>query len=81
MADFISPNERHVVNRVFGFAEVLRAAGLMPPDEDEYFERPWKWGREYKAWQGAGKPEIPDPAVDATDLAWERFVRSVAALT
>jgi len=81
MADFVSPNERHVINRVFGFACVLRAAGLMPPDEDEYFERPWKWGREYVAWQEAGKPEIPDPASDTTDLAWERFVRAVGALT
>lgn len=69
----ISSQEREIVDRVFTFAVILREADLMPPDEDEYFERPWKWDREYQAWVRAGRPQPPE---GTTDLSWERFVRS-----
>lgn len=70
----ITPDEREIVARVFLFAEVLRAADLMSPDEDEYFERPWKWQPEYAAWCRAGKPMPPEDLTP--DLSWERFVRT-----
>lgn len=79
--ELVTPAEREVATRLFDFAEVLRAADLMPPDEDEYFERPWKWDGEYQAWIESGSPPIPDLIAEATgrspvSLPWERFVRT-----
>ena len=73
--------ERGTVARVYGFMVVLRAADLSPLDEDEYWERPWKWDREYRHWIAAGRPDAPDLVAEVTgravaSLAWERFVRS-----
>lgn len=62
---------------VFTFARVLRAAALMPDDEDEYWGGPHKWEPEHQLWIAAGQPEPPAPATPL--LAWERFVRSVQA--
>jgi len=56
--------DRDVVARLFNFAVVLRAAGLMPRDEDEYFERPWKWDPEYRAWIAHGQPSPEDWLTD-----------------
>jgi hypothetical protein len=80
-AALVAPAERVIVARIYGFAEVLRAADLMPPDEDEYFERPWKWDGEYRAWIDSGGPPVPDLIAEATgrapvSLPWERFVRT-----
>jgi hypothetical protein len=60
---------------VFGFAGVLRAAAVMPYNEDEYWERPQKWDREHQLWVDAEKPLSPEPGQPAS-LAWERFVRA-----
>ena len=57
---------------VFRFALALRHAGMMPDDEDEYWERPHKWEPEHARWVAAGEPRPGGP----DDLAWERFVRS-----
>jgi hypothetical protein len=76
-AEFISPTERHTIAKVFTFAEILRAADLMPHDEDEYFERPWKWGREHQAWVAAGRPRPPED--DSTVGVWEEFVVAAEA--
>lgn len=70
----IGTQEREIVDRVFGFAVILREADAMPPDEDEYFERPWKWDREYQAWVRAGRPQPPE---GTADLSWERFLRAL----
>lgn len=76
---FLVPSaERGTVVRVFEFAEVLRAADLMPLDEDEYFERPWKWQTEYEVWTDCGCPSIPDPS-GPNVLRWELFVRQAHA--
>ena len=40
---------------VFNFACVLRAADLMPDDENEYWEKPQKWDREHRLWTEAGE--------------------------
>jgi hypothetical protein len=56
--------DRDVVARLFNFAVVLRAAGLMPRDEDEYWERPWKWDPEYRAWTAHGQPSPGDWLTD-----------------
>lgn len=68
---FIAPDERSTIDRIFSFAVVLREAGLMPYDEDEYWERPWKWTVEYDAWVGAGSPP------DSNHPAWSRFLTAV----
>jgi hypothetical protein len=64
---------------VFDFAQILRAAGLMPSDEDEYWEKPWKWDPERQAWVAAGEPSPPAPTAPQS-LAWRRFLRDCAAL-
>ncbi|NTY62133.1 hypothetical protein [Mycolicibacterium sphagni] len=63
---------------VFAFARALRAAELMPDDEDEYWEQPWKWNREHQLWVDAGEPASPDHGAPAS-LAWERFSRAATA--
>ena len=75
----VADADRPAITRVFEFAIVLRAAQAMPPNEDEYFERPWKWQPEFCAWVAAGKPFIPDPA-DPPSLGWKRFRNALAAL-
>ena len=59
---------------VFEFARVLRAADLMPDDEDEYWSGPHKWDPEHQLWIAAGQPQPPASATPL--LAWERFVRA-----
>lgn len=76
--------DRAAISRVFEFALILRQAGLMPPDEDEYFERPWKWQPEYEAWLSAGYPACPDGLVPINQrtlarMRWERFVANAEA--
>lgn len=73
----VTLTQRDVIDRVFTFALVLRAADAMPPDEDEYFERPWKWDGEYQIWQRHGSPDVPEYGKPA-DLSWERFVRALS---
>jgi len=63
---------------VFRFAEVLRAADLMPEEEDGYWEKPWKWSAEHQLWVDVGEPVAPGPDAPAT-LAWERFTRGAKA--
>jgi hypothetical protein len=70
---FIAPEERHVIGRVYGFAEILRSASAMPPDENEYFERPWKWTPEYEAWVGVGSPMPENPG-------WTRYLDALEEL-
>lgn len=72
----IAPGERDTIDRVFSFALILRAAAAMPLDEDEYFERPWKWDGEYQIWLRHGSPAVPD-YTEPANLAWERFVRDL----
>lgn len=62
----------HYQQSVYRFALILRAADLMPPNEDEYWERPEKWHLEWKAWQRHNHPCPPED--DVTTLSWERFV-------
>ena len=78
--NFIDPGERVTIGKIFSFAVVLRAADLMPLDEDEYWERPWKWSTEYEAWTAAGKPWPPEDAMlpNLPDLGWRRFLHLVA---
>ena len=70
---FIAFIERPIIDRVYGFAEILRSASAMPPDEDEYWERPWKWTPEYDAWVGVGSPE-------PGSSAWGRFLTALEEL-
>lgn len=60
---------------VFEFALVLRAADLMPDDEDEYWERPHKWEPEHELWTQVGAPSRPE-AGQPPSLAWQRFLRN-----
>jgi hypothetical protein len=62
---------------VFAFACVLRAADLMPDDEDEFWEKPWRWDHIHLLWFQAGQPAGGGGA--AASLAWERFVRAANA--
>jgi hypothetical protein len=59
---------------VFNFACVLRAADLMPDDENDW-EKPQKWDREHRLWTEAGEPANPSVGAPAP-LAWERFLRA-----
>lgn len=59
---------------VFDFARVLRAANLMPHDEDQYWEKPWKWDTVREAWIASGEPSPPAPTAPPS-LAWRRFLR------
>jgi hypothetical protein len=52
---------------------ILRAAGAMPPNEDEYWERPWKWNDEYQAWLEQGKPDYIED-----EEAFARFVDKIS---
>ena len=63
---------------VYDFARILRAADLMPDDEDEYWEKPWKWDAEHQAWIAAGEPAPPEQAEAPASLAWRRFLRAAA---
>jgi hypothetical protein len=58
---------------VFEFALILKAANLLPDDLLDYFEKPWKWVPEHRAWVDAGSPTPPDDG--DTSLQWELFVR------
>lgn len=60
---------------VYGFAVVLRAADLIPDDEDEYWEKPYRFDRVRELWMQAGEPVVPQSGA-VVSLAWERFVRS-----
>jgi len=73
-----SDAEREVVGRVYEFGLVLRAAGLMPADEGEYFERPWKWQGEYESWLGAGRPWPGEAGGSLADMRWDRFVTNAS---
>lgn len=72
----IAPGERDTIDRLFDFALVLRAAAAMPPDEDEYWEKPWKWDDEYQIWLRHGSPRLPEYR-QPVNLSWERFVRDL----
>lgn len=83
-SELVGPHDQVVLARVFDFATVLRAAGLMPPDEFDYFEKPWKWQPEYEAWLAAGCPTPPDYEVKISErtlasMRWERFVTNAEA--
>lgn len=69
-----SGHERETVDRLYGFALILRAACLMPDDEDGYWERPWKWDIEYRAWLRHDCPEEGDAGFAA-------FVEEATVLT
>lgn len=79
----VGPYDHVVLDRVFGFFVVLKAAGLLPPDPTDYFERPWKWQPEYEAWLAAGCPDPEDSApIGSRTLAsmrWDRFVANAEA--
>ena len=80
----VGPHDHVVLARVFDFATILRSAGLMPPDEFDYFEKPWKWQPEYEAWLAAGCPAPPDDEVKISErtlasMRWERFVTNAEA--
>ncbi|MFL0177056.1 hypothetical protein [Mycobacterium sp. SMC-13] len=62
---------------VYSFAVVLRAAGVLPLDEDEYWEEPHKWDPEHRLWVELGSPRCPEPG-DPPSLAWQRFLRATA---
>jgi hypothetical protein len=66
--------EAETVGRVFSFGMVLRAADLLPLNEDGYWEKPWKWEPEYQAWIAAGSPEAPEGGEEESP-AWADFVR------
>jgi len=75
--ELITVDERATVQRLFDFALVLRAAEAMSTDEDEYWERPWKWATEYRLWVEAGSPAAPETG-DPVSMAWGRFMRALA---
>ncbi|SUA31457.1 Uncharacterised protein [Mycolicibacterium fortuitum] len=60
---------------VWDFAQVLRAADLMPLDEDEYWEEPHKWDREHQLWHATGRPHQP-PFDGPISLEWNRFLHA-----
>lgn len=64
---------------VYDFAQILRAADLMPDDEDEYWEKPWKWNDEHQGWIAAGEP-CPPRLGEPETLTWRRFLRHCASL-
>jgi hypothetical protein len=74
-ARFIEPSERDTISKLFWFATILRAASLMPPNEDEYWERPWKWTPEYQSWVAHGQPD--PPSVTYNVQGWENFIASM----
>ena len=74
--ELITGDERSVVQRVFEFAQILQGANAMPLDEDEYWEKPWKWQPEYEKWLSLGQPWPPEDG-NPTSLMWEKFVRVV----
>jgi hypothetical protein len=59
---------------VYDFARILRAAGRMPDNEDDYWENPWKWDTQHQAWIATGEPTPPTGGTPPT-LAWRRFLR------
>ncbi|OBG15012.1 hypothetical protein B7435_23920 [Mycolicibacterium peregrinum] len=61
---------------VWDFAQVLRAADLMPSDEDEYWGKPHKWDPEHQLWDAAGCPCEPDGG-EPMSLGWRRFLDAV----
>lgn len=75
--ELITVDERATVQRLFDFSLVLRAADAMSSDEDEYWERPWKWSREYILWIEAGGPAAPDTG-DPVSMSWGRFLRALS---
>lgn len=63
-------DELHAVQRVWNFSRILRAAGLLPEDQlGHYFEKPWKWDREYRVWQARGCPDLDGDACLFDDFA------------
>lgn len=84
MSELCPASAAATVDRIAAFALVLRVAGLMPPDELEYFERPWKWQPEYEAWLAAGCPSpehagVPVGQRTLDSMRWERFVANAEA--
>lgn len=58
----ITNAECATAQRLFDFLLILRAAMSSPSNEDEYWEKPWKWDREYQMWLEHGQPEPEDEA-------------------
>lgn len=54
------------VSEVLDFARTLHASGEFEAADDQidavfsYFEKPWKWTKEYEAWKLLGHPETID---------------------
>ena len=69
-AVLINPSDRWVVQRVYDFFKILQAADRLPPNEEEYWDRPWKWQPEYQTWVNVGSPEEESPA-------WDRFIEAL----
>lgn len=69
----VAGQEAETVGRVYTFGMILRAADLLPLNEDGYWEKPWKWEPEYQAWIAAGSPEAPEDG-DEESPAWTDFV-------
>lgn len=72
-------DDREAVSRIFGFATVLREAGALAEDTDQYFERPWKWQPEYELWLQAGSPLPAEPGeLHPTDFdGWPTFLAAL----
>lgn len=64
---FISPGEREVIGRVYSFGMILQAASALPPNELEFWEKPWKWQPEYEIWLKSG-------CLNEDDDGWDDFV-------
>lgn len=70
--------ERDILNASHGdhvaFARAMRSAmadGFDTPDMViDFFETPWKWGREFELWAVLERP-------GAGELQWEKFVELV----
>lgn len=62
---FIEPGDRAVIAKVYSFGMILHAASALPPDEREYWEKPWKWQPEYEIWLDSGSPNEDDEGWDA----------------
>jgi hypothetical protein len=63
MSLIASDSEYNAVQRVWKFSRILRAAGLLPADQlDYYFEKPWKYDREFAVWHSMGCPDLDGDA-------------------
>ena len=73
MSLIASDSEHNAVRRVWEFSRILRAAGLLDDDQlDYYFEKPWKWDREFALWHGMGRPDL-----DGDAEAFDAFAEAV----